>query len=93
MITSFAINCFCSSQPVLIEVSEAMSSVETEKFCFLYFHLPIHTYPMVSKFDSQMAFSNFLISQISLWFHLAIKKNYVFFAGDTNFKVVWPQTT
>ena len=48
---------------------------------------------MVSKFDSQMAFSNFLISQVSSRFHLPIKKNYIFFAGDTNFKVMEQQTT
>ena len=46
---------------------------------------------MVSKFDSQMAFSDFPISQVSSRFHLPTKKNYIFFAGDTNFKVVRPE--
>ena len=76
----------------MIEICEAMSSVETEKLCFLYFHLPIDTYPIVSKFDSQMALSNFLISQVSSRFHLPIKK-LLYFTGGTNFKVVGLQTT
>ena len=76
----------------MIEICEAMSSVETEKLCFLYFHLPIDTYPIVSKFDSQMALSNFLVSQVSSRFHLSIKK-LLYFTGGTNFKVVGLQTT
>ena len=76
----------------MIDICEAMSSVETEKLCFLYFHLPIDTYPIVSKFDSQMALSNFLISQVSSRFHLPIKK-LLYFTGGTNFKVVGLRTT
>ena len=75
----------------MIEVCEAMSFVETEKF--YVFYIFICPFIVVSKFDSQMAFSNFLIPQVSSRFHLPIKKNYIFFAADTNFKVVGPQTT
>ena len=43
--------------------------------------------PIVSKFDTQMAFLNFTISQVFLMVPPTNKSNYICLNGDTNPKV------